>query len=141
MIKRLKLMALSIGYALTLTLMGGAYSLVPATASALDCTNPTSQAEREQCGACLTEPDQTCDPGDAQSTLRDTIRNIINVVSYLVGAIAVLMIIVGGFRYVTSSGNSEALKNARNTIVYALVGLIVVAFAQVIVHFTLSSVS
>lgn len=134
------MMALSLGFALTL-LFGGAYSLVPASASALDCSNPQTPAEQEQCGACLTEPSGTCDPGQAQTTLGDTIRKVINVISVLVGAVAVVMIIVAGFRYVTSAGNAETLKNARNTIVYALVGLIIVAFAQVIVHFTLNSIT
>lgn len=140
MLKKLKLMALSLGFALTI-LFGGAFSLSPASASALDCTNPQTPAEQEQCGACLTEPNGVCPPVDPQTTLGNTIRKVINVISVLVGAVAVVMIIVAGFRYVTSSGNAETLKNARNTIVYALVGLVVVAFAQVIVHFTLNSIT
>ncbi|MBX4197631.1 pilin [Candidatus Saccharibacteria bacterium] len=55
------------------------------------------------------------------------------------GVIAVIMIIVGGFRYITSGGNPESTKSARNTILYAIIGLVVVALAQIIVRFVLSS--
>jgi hypothetical protein len=51
------------------------------------------------------------------------------------------MIIYAGFRYVTSAGNAEATKNARSTIMYAVIGLIIIALAQVIVHFVLRNVT
>jgi hypothetical protein len=50
------------------------------------------------------------------------------------------MLIYGGFRYVTSAGNDTAVATAKKTITYALIGLIIVAFAQVIVHFVLNNV-
>jgi hypothetical protein len=48
------------------------------------------------------------------------------------------MIIYGGFRYVTSGGNDASVSGAKNTIIYALIGLVIVALAQVIVHFVLA---
>lgn len=74
------------------------------------------------------------------SKVTDFIKKVINILSVIIGAIAVLMIIIGGFRYVTSAGNAEATKSARQTIIFALIGLIIVALAQVIVHFVLNSV-
>jgi len=62
----------------------------------------------------------------------------INILSAVVGIIAVIMIIVAGLRYVTSGGKEEGVKNAKNTILYAIIGLVVVALAQLIVHFVLN---
>jgi len=69
--------------------------------------------------------------------LEDLIRTIINVFSVIVGSVSVIMIIIGGFRYITSGGDSNNVGGAKNTILYAIVGLIIVAFAQVIVQFVL----
>ncbi len=63
------------------------------------------------------------------------IRQIINVASLLVGAICVIMIIFGGFRYMVSGGESSGVTSAKNTILYAVVGLIVVLLSQALVRF------
>ncbi|CAN5399857.1 hypothetical protein BH10PAT3_BH10PAT3_5470 [soil metagenome] len=65
------------------------------------------------------------------------IKNVINIFSLIVGVVAVIMIIVGGFRYITSGGNDGNVSGAKNTILYAVVGLIIVALAQIIVRFVL----
>lgn len=65
-------------------------------------------------------------------------RNVVNIFSFVIGAIAVIMIIYGGFRYITSGGSSEGVGAAKNTLIYAIIGLIVVALAQVIVQFVLT---
>ncbi|PID30847.1 hypothetical protein CSA80_03730 [Candidatus Saccharibacteria bacterium] len=67
-----------------------------------------------------------------------TIKDIINIFSTIVGVVAVIMIIWGGLRYITSGGDSGKISNAKNTIIYALIGLIVVALAQFIVKFVLN---
>lgn len=54
-----------------------------------------------------------------------------------VGTAAVIMIIIGGFKYITSSGDSANVQSAKNTILFAIVGLIIVAMAQVITGFVL----
>jgi hypothetical protein len=66
-------------------------------------------------------------------------KTVVNIFSIVVGAVAVIMIIYGGFRYITSGGDSNAVGSAKNTLIYAIVGLIIVALAQVIVHFVLST--
>ena len=78
---------------------------------------------------------------DATDKINNIIHSIVNILSVIVGVVAVIMIIIGGFRYVTSAGNPESTKGARNTIVYAIIGLVIVALAQIIVHFVLNSVS
>ena len=58
---------------------------------------------------------------------------------FLTGAISVIMIIIGGFRYVVSGGDSASVKSAKDTILYAVVGLIIAVSCQFIVSFVLSS--
>jgi hypothetical protein len=64
---------------------------------------------------------------------------ISNVLLFLVGAISVIMIIIGGLRYVISGGNSSNVTAAKNTILYAIVGLIVAILAFAIINFVVSS--
>ena len=78
------------------------------------------------------------DPAVAEKGFTKIIRVIINTLSVVVGAISVIVIIVGGFRYVTSGGDSNATKGAKDTIMYAVIGLVVAIFAQVIIVFVLS---
>ncbi len=80
------------------------------------------------------------DDTDAEKSVNDIIETIVNVLTTVVGILAVIFIIVGGFRYITSGGDSGKVSSARNTIVYALIGLIIVALAQIIVRFVLSKV-
>ena len=60
---------------------------------------------------------------------------------FIVGVMAVIMIIWGGIRYVLSAGNSAALTSAKNTIMYAVIGLIVAILAYTIVNFVINTVS
>jgi hypothetical protein len=73
--------------------------------------------------------------------INNIIHDIINIFSLVVGIVAVIMIIVGGFRYITSGGASDSVSGAKNTIIYAIIGLIVVALAQFIVQFVLNKVT
>jgi len=66
-------------------------------------------------------------------------RTITNVLLFILGAISVIMIIIGGLRYVISGGNSTAVTAAKNTILYAIVGVIVALLAYAIVNFVLDS--
>jgi hypothetical protein len=88
--------------------------------------------------------DATCNPaGDTASgnKINDIIKLIVNLLSVIVGVIAVIMIIIGGLKYITSAGDSGNVSSAKNTILYAIIGLVVVALAQVIVRFVLKKVS
>ena len=64
---------------------------------------------------------------------------ITNVLLFLIGAISVIMIVVGGLRYVVSGGDASKVSGAKNTILYAVVGLIVALLAFAIVNFVISS--
>lgn len=67
------------------------------------------------------------------------VRTIVNILSIIVGVTAVIMIIIAGLKFTTAGGDSNAVGEAKNTLIYALVGLIVAALAQFLVHFVLSN--
>ncbi len=95
------------------------------------------------CGSNLTVnansgcPDQT---GSSVNDVNHLITLIINVFSVIVGLIAVIMIIFGGVRFILSGGDSAATGAARNTVLYAIIGLVIVLLAQIFVHFVLNRV-
>lgn len=105
---------------------------------------PAIQAQSfqgELCGGAglkLTE-EKNC-PGGNQNALDNAVGAIVNVLSVIVGIAAVIMIIIGGFKFITSSGDSGRLTSAKQTIIYALVGLIIVALAQFVVRFVLNKI-
>ncbi|HEU0266262.1 MAG TPA: TrbC/VirB2 family protein, partial [Candidatus Saccharimonadaceae bacterium] len=65
------------------------------------------------------------------------IHNIINLLIYAVGIISVIMVVIGGLRYTLSGGDSSGLNSAKNTILYAIVGLVVAVMAYAIVNFVI----
>lgn len=71
----------------------------------------------------------------------DIAKDVVNIMFFIVGIMAVIMIIWGGIRYVLSAGNSAALTSAKNTIMYAVIGLIVAILAYTIVNFVINTVS
>ena len=135
--RNLKLLAVSLASAASLMLGLGA------TASA-----QTAQDQIDN-GLCAGSNLQfTATPGscaaassDATTKINDIVHTIVNLLSALVGIVAVIMIIIGGFRYITSGGNDTSVTAAKNTILYAIIGLVVVALAQIIVRFTLSKLT
>lgn len=84
-------------------------------------------------GKCLNEEDT--DP-----TVMGTIKNVTNVLLFIAGAIGVIMVIIGGIRYATSAGDQAAITGAKNTVLYALVGVIVTILAYAVVNFVTTNV-
>jgi hypothetical protein len=113
--------------------------LVPALVPAAVHAQPQIQenlcggAEQLQFGAA-----GDCADPEAEENVNNLVTNIINIFSVVVGIVAVIMIIYGGFKYITSGGDSGNISAAKNTILFAIVGLIIVALAQMIVRFVLS---
>lgn len=68
-------------------------------------------------------------------------QNVVNVLIFLVGAISVIMLIIGAIRYVVSGGDPSGTKGAKDTILYAIIGIVVAAAAFGIVTFVISSIS
>lgn len=71
----------------------------------------------------------------------ETIKNIINILLFLIGLFAVVMIVIAGFRFVTSNGDSNTVSQAKNTIIYAVIGIVVAVMAYAIVNFVLNQIT
>jgi cytochrome bd-type quinol oxidase subunit 2 len=138
MIKKLKLLILSMS---SLFIMATP-ELVPGSAMAYDQTD-INRCLAQGSNFTFNPNTGTCDPGnlDDSTNLNNLIAKIINILSVIVGIVAVIMIIIAGLRYVTSGGKQESVTSAKNTILYAIIGLVIVALAQIIVHFVLKNVT
>lgn len=81
--------------------------------------------------------------GDSCDKNKDKIVNIIGdvtrLISYFAGVAAVIMVIVAGFKYITSGGDSAKVTSAKNTLIYALIGIAVAVLAQFIIQFVISA--
>lgn len=77
----------------------------------------------------------------AQDRINKLIRTVINLFSLIVGVVSVIMIILGGLKYITSGGDSGNVTGAKNTILYAIIGIIIVSLAQFIVRFVLTKIA
>jgi hypothetical protein len=126
MLKRLTLFILSLS-----VLLFSAWVLQPSLAFA-------SSPKDEICKGVGAATGAGCTSG---ISLTRVIRNVINIFSILIGVVAVIMIIVAGFKYVTSGGDSGSITSAKQTLVYAIVGLVVTALSQAIVRFVLDRVT
>lgn len=69
------------------------------------------------------------------------VQTVINVLLWLIGIIAVIMLIIGGIRFAISGGSAEQTKAAKNTILYAVIGLVVAIFAYAIVNWVIGAVT
>lgn len=90
---------------------------------------------------------ETCPSGstsaicaDKNNTGTSMIRNVIDLLFYAIGVISVIVIIIGGIKFITADGDSSKIKSARETILYAVVGLIVALLAFAIVEFTVNNI-
>jgi len=133
----------------TLAVVGASLALAFAPAVAL----VPSAAYADPIGDCLSQgsgldnlnisPDGcTRDPnaGEGTERIQNIVKMVINIFSVIVGIVAVIMIIWGGFKYITSGGDSGNITSAKNTIIYAIIGLVIVALAQFFVQFVLEQV-
>ena len=66
-------------------------------------------------------------------------RQVTNTILYIVGIIAVVMLIIGGIKYVVSGGDSKKVTDAKNTVLYAIIGLVIAFLAFAIVNFVISA--
>ena len=130
---------------LTMTMSALALMLAPAalaTAPAFaQSPAPPSIDNGLNAGACLSTTSTDCGTEDPEDAVNTIITTVINIFSLVVGVVSVIMIIIGGLKYITSGGESGNVSGAKNTILYAIIGLVVVALSQVIVRFVLSKVA
>ncbi len=136
--------------ALVLAVMGAGATLVPTYAegeAACDCAalkagkaNTCTAAEKAKCGMDDTGQKRTDADGN-EIGLEDNVKNIINAVLYVVGILAVVMVIIGGVKYTTSGGDQSAVTSAKNMILYGIIGLVIAILAYSIVNFVIGRIS
>lgn len=104
-------------------------------ASALTIQDGANAARDEsQQSACLF--DDGSEACDGQMPLFNVITNVL---LFIIGAVSVIMLIMGGIRYTISQGDSTAVSNAKNTILYSVIGLVVAILAYAIINFVIGS--
>ena len=132
MLKKLKLLTLTLG--LSLSLVGAASLPVSAqlfkgakdeACKALNNSSPSASAQ-SSCGKANT------------TRVNSLITDVINILSIVIGIVAVIMIMIAGLKYITSQGDSAGISSAKNTLLYAVIGIVIVATAQIIVRFVLA---
>ena len=73
--------------------------------------------------------------------VNDVFKTIVNVLLFVIGAVAIIMIIISGIRYTTSGGNANGVAAAKNTLLYSVIGLVVAIFAYAIVNWVVGEIS
>lgn len=106
----------------------GVASLVSAPSYAASCTSAAD---------CIKDGVNTTTHTSKTANFGDIIKTIVDVLLFVLGAVAVIMIVIGGLRYTISQGDSTAVTAAKNTILYAVIGLVVALLAYAIVHFVI----
>ncbi len=126
--------------ALILSVVAAFVMLVPVAAPVMAQVEPNDNL----CAGVDLDADSDCNSiktsGEAES-VTDLANTIIDIFSLIVGIVSVIMIIIAGLRYITSGGEAQNVTNAKNTILYAIVGLVIVIFAQTIVKFVITKLT
>jgi type IV secretion system pilin len=84
--------------------------------------------------------DVTSQQSSGQNPIIHIIKIAIEIISYIIGALAIIFILVGAIRMITSGGDAQAAASARSSFTYALIGIVIAVLAQVIVEFVLDKV-
>jgi type IV secretion system pilin len=117
--------------ALGVSLVAG---VVDSPVALAQCTNDVSGGIAGGAGCAQGEDQQSDLFGES-----GIFKTITNVLLFIIGAISVIMLIIGGIRYTTSNGDSGAVTTAKNTILYAVIGIIVALLAYALVNFVITS--
>lgn len=131
MTQRLK----SIGYK---TAAAGALALSYAQVAGAASCDVNSTTNIAATGAACAQPAGTADNLFAVNGI---FQQISNTLIFLVGAIAVIMLIIGGLRYVTSNGEAASIKGAKDTITYAIIGIVIAILSFAAVSFVIGRFS
>ena len=106
------------------------FANTPVFAASNICSNSSVSDEVKAAAGC----------GGTTGTLDSALTSILNAIILIMGIVAVIFIIIGGVNYITSSGDSNKVKKAKDTILYSVIGLVICALAFVIVNFVIGSI-
>ena len=101
-----------------------------------DCiSDPTSAG----CPCALNSSSAACQDLIKPDGLSNILKNATNIVLFIAGALAVIMIIYGSIRFMTAHGNEKQVESARLIVTYSVIGLIIAILAYALVNFVLSN--
>jgi len=125
-VKRIKYIILTLGI-----IAGFGLAALPSSVGALDVFNDACSGSASTTALCK-------DRNNEQ--IQGFVKNLVNVMLYVLGAISVIVIIFAGIFYVMSMGDATAITKAKNTLLYAVIGLVVALLAYAIVNFVLEAI-
>lgn len=96
-------------------------------------------SKEQACAGTQLTPAGNCEGGTVK--IEGVIRVALNLLSLAAGIAAVIMLIIAGIRYATSGGDSGGVSGAKNTIIYAIIGIAIVAMSQLIVRFVIARIN
>jgi heme/copper-type cytochrome/quinol oxidase subunit 2 len=108
--------------------LAGSFTLAPVASAA--CGTP------QECAKQGVESAQT---GSKDTDAKQVTQSIVNLLLFITGTVAVIMIVIGGIKYVTSAGDASQAKSAKDTILYSVIGLIVAILAYAVVTFIINA--
>lgn len=114
---------------------------IMATAAVSALSSPKVLAAESQITNVQTSVNNLASNTGAATNLDAQIASIINILIGVIGVAAVIMLIIGGFRYVFSQGDEKSTKGAKDTILYAIIGIVVALLAFAIVNFVLGGLA
>ncbi len=127
--KKLRLSLVALLAAFNLAIVALPATQAGATVSLQDVQKDTC----DQTGGTFNSGTHQCE--NVKSGVTQTIAKVVNVLLFIIGIIAVVVIVIGGIMYATSGGNAEQTKKAKDAILYAVIGIIVAVMAYAIVGF------
>ena len=117
---------------------GMAISAAPAYGAASNCNTDVSGSDPLTAGASCSQGGSQKDNLFGQGGIFTIVANTL---IFLVGAIAVIFLIIGGLRYVVSNGDSKNVTAAKDTILYAIVGIVVAVVSFALVQFVINALN
>lgn len=124
---------------LTMAMVAGFGLVVMPTAAAAANSACDADPNSALCRACDADPNSVLCLKQTDSAT-SMVKIVVNALLYILGAVSVVMIIVGGVRYTTSMGDAKRIETAKDTILYAVVGLVVAILAYAIVNFVVTTI-
>ena len=139
-------MALIVGSLFGSSVFAYSVSLGEANPSVLAATTPApadnsafSGSKNSVCNGVGLGGNACSSDSNGSSSINKIITNVLNILSYIVGIAAVFVLIISGIRMIASGGDSNSFNSAKNGILYAIIGLVIVATSQIIVQYVLKN--
>lgn len=127
------------GLLLVPAIMLGLVAVAPAAYADVTCPDGSTATTAASCGANSAQGSGTPSSLFGDGTDQGLFKTIVNIMLFLVGAVAVIMLIIGGIRYIVSGGDQSQVTAAKNTILYAIIGIVVSLLAYAIIQFVLGA--